>query len=346
MGSSHVTLGRRVRTVPLVFVGFALTTVALPVLAAAALLVDVWRRATGGRPRVAVRLVAMLWVYLAMEMAGILGLLGIWLLAGPPGEARRRRIVDWTYAVQSAWASALFWSLRRLFSLRLDVEGDDVVKPGPVLVLMRHASIVDTLLPSVLVTRAHGVRLRYVLKQQLLFDPCLDIAGGRLPNAFVRRGSGDSEREIARVRALARDLGANEGVLIYPEGTRFTEEGRRHVLEHLARNGGELHRRAQAMTNVLPPRLGGTLALLEGNDQADVVICAHHGLEGLARVKDIWNGDLVGRCIAVCFWRRPRAQLPASRDERVRWLLQEWEQVDAWINRRSRRTSRPAAAVS
>ena len=319
---------------PLVFVGFALTTVALPVLVVAGSLVDVVRRATSGRPAVALRLVAMLWVYLAMEVAGIVGLFGIWLLAGPPGEVRRRRTVDWTYRVQCAWAAALFEALRRLFSLRFEVDGDDAVEPGPVLVLMRHTSIVDTLLPSTLVTRAHGIRLRYVLKKQLLSDPCLDIAGGRLPNAFVQRGSGDSEREVARVRALARELGPQEGVLIYPEGTRFTEEARRRALEHLAPGGGELYRRAQSMANVLPPRLGGSLGLLEGNPEADVVVCAHHGLEGLARVADIWNGDLVGRRIAVYFWRRPREQIPASRDERVQWLLREWERLDAWVTRR------------
>ncbi len=329
MGSSQAA--RRARTVPLVFIGFSLTTVMLPALVVAGVLVDVLRRATGKRPPVVLRLVAMLWAYLAAEVAGILGLFGIWLLAGRPGEARRRRIVDWTYALQCAWAVALFGALRRLFSLRFEVEGDDVVKPGPILVLMRHVSIVDTLLPSALVTRPHRIRLRYVLKRELLSDPCLDIAGGRLPNAFVQRGSGDSEREVARVRALARGLGPEEGVLIYPEGTRFTAEARRRALEHLARDGGELYRRAQAMANVLPPRLGGSLALLEGNAEADVVVCAHHGLEGLARVRDIWNGDLVGRRIAVRFWRRPREQIPASRDERVRWLLQEWEQVDRWV---------------
>jgi 1-acyl-sn-glycerol-3-phosphate acyltransferase len=323
-------LGRRARTVPMIFIGFLAATVALPVLLVAALATDVVRR----RRLVALRLVAMLWVYLAAEALGILALFGIWLAAGPPGETRRRRIVDWTYAVQRAWATVLLRALRRAFSLRVEVEGPETVTPGPVLVLMRHASIVDTLLPAALVTRGHGIRLRYVLKRELLWDPCLDIAGNRLPNAFVGRGAGDPTREIARVRALARDLGPRDGVLIYPEGKRFTVAVRQQVLDRLSERGGDLYERGRRMTNVLPPRLGGTLALLEGAPGVDVVLCAHHGLDGLARIADVWSGDLVGRTIKVRFWRRSREAIPVARHERVDWLLREWELVDHWVGAR------------
>ena len=72
--------------------------------------------------------------------------------------------------------------------------------------LIRHASIVDNLLPAELVARPHGIRLRYVLKRELLADPCLDIAGRRLPNYFVRRGTGEAQ-ELERVRALGHGLG-------------------------------------------------------------------------------------------------------------------------------------------
>ena len=318
---------RRARTVPAIFIGFVVATVALPVLVAAAVAIDLVRR----RRWIALRLLAMLWVYLAAEAAGIVALFVIWVAAGPPGATRRGRLVRWTYAVQSAWTAVLLAALRRTFSLRIDVEGDDVVEPGPVLVLMRHASIVDTLLPAALVTRGHGIRLRYVLKRQLLGDPCLDIAGGRLPNAFVGRDSGDSEAEIARVRALARDLTPRDGVLIYPEGSRFTEDVRRHALERMAERGGPVYERGRQMRNVLPPRLGGSLALVEEAADVDVVFCAHHGLDGLARVADAWSGDLVGRRVAVRFWRRARGEIPAAREDLVAWLLDEWQRVDDWV---------------
>jgi hypothetical protein len=34
--------------------------------------------------------------------------------------------------------------------------------------------------PAILVSRPHGIRLRYVLKSELLADLCLDVAGPRL----------------------------------------------------------------------------------------------------------------------------------------------------------------------
>ena len=152
---------------------------------------------------------------------------------------------------------------------------------------MRHASIVDNLLPALFVAAPHGLRLRYVLKRELLSDPAIDIAGGRLPNCFVRRGADDAEAEIARVRALAAGLGPDEGVLIYPEGTRFTAAKRERAIERQPR--------AAELRNVPPPRPGGTLAVMETG--ADVVICAHHGLDGFASIGDPGAaGSCGGRC--------------------------------------------------
>ena len=70
------------------------------------------------------------------------------------------------------------------------------IPPAPILVVSRHASLIDTLLPGRYVTQPFGIRLRYVLKSELLVDPALDIAGNRLPNVFVDRG-GDTDRELA-----------------------------------------------------------------------------------------------------------------------------------------------------
>ena len=47
-------------------------------------------------------------------------------------------------------------------------------------------------------------------ERELLWDPCLDVVGQRLPNVFVRRGDGDGASEIAAVRAPAADLGVGE----------------------------------------------------------------------------------------------------------------------------------------
>ena len=41
--------------------------------------------------------------------------------------------------------------------------------------LLRHAGIADTIIPRVFYAIPQQVRLRYVLKKELLMDPCLDL---------------------------------------------------------------------------------------------------------------------------------------------------------------------------
>jgi hypothetical protein len=137
----------------------------------------------------------------------------------------------------------------------------------------------------------------------------------------VGRASDDSQREIARVQALARDLSPRDGVLIYPEGTRFSEGKRARVLERLAREGDlKALEYARSLHSLLPPRPGGALALLEAAPHADVVVRAHTGFEGAATLAQIWRGDLLHQTIRVRFQRIPRASIPTGRDAQAQWL--------------------------
>jgi 1-acyl-sn-glycerol-3-phosphate acyltransferase len=191
-------------------------------------------------------------------------------------------------------------------------------------VLMRHASIIDTLLPNVLITRGAGMRLRYVLKKELLADPALDIAGNRLVNHFVDR-DGDSRAEIRAVVALADGMTPSEGVIIYPEGTRFTEARRRRLIE----GGGTTGVRAKNLRYVLPPRPGGATALLGSGH--DVLVVAHTGLEGLATIPDAWSGRIMDSRLRVAAWRHAATRIPDGRAARVEWLYERWREIDAWI---------------
>lgn len=313
---------RRLKTIPATLFAWALTTVLLPVLLAGAVVVDVVRALTRRTHWMAIRLVAFLCVYLTAEVFAILSLALVWLV--PP------RRVAWTYALQGMWVNVLYWAVQAIFGVRLSVEAAEVAGPGPVLVFARHASIVDNLLPYRLVTRPTGIRLRYVLKHELLVDPALDIAGSRLPNHFVRRGSGESAREIAAVGALAEGLGSAEGVLIFPEGTRFAEKKRAAAIASAGRRNPEVREIAEGYRSVLPPRLGGPLALLAASD-ADVVVLAHRGLDGFATVADIWAGGIVGTRVAVRLTRIRRAEIPAERSDQAVWLHRVWAEVDDWV---------------
>ncbi|MGE5281835.1 MAG: lysophospholipid acyltransferase family protein [Chloroflexota bacterium] len=322
------TVRRRLRTIPPLVLGLPLVTVLMPVLLVAGPATDGVRRVASGTPPTATRLALFLWAYLAAEVGGLLALAALW--AASLGGRRDAWLREATWRLQQRWAGALFGAARALFGIRVELSGEEAIAPGPVIVLFRHASIVDTLLPANLIARPHGIRLRYVLKRELLADPCLDVAGRRLPNYFVRRGTGEA-REVERVRALAAGLGAEDGVLIYPEGTRFTPQRRERAIARIAERDPGLAARARRLRHLLPPRLGGVGALLEGAPGADVLVVAHHGLEGLRSLAEIWRGGLVGIAVRVRVTRIARAEVPADPAARADWLYGVWQGIDEWI---------------
>ncbi|HUI26070.1 MAG TPA: lysophospholipid acyltransferase family protein [Candidatus Kryptonia bacterium] len=319
------TWGRRALTIPLYTLLNILVVGTLPLLLLIAAAFDVCRK----RGLVVVRCVAFLALYLCCETIGILASAMLWL-----GVRGRERSLQRHYALQQWWAGALLGGAQRIFGMRIEVEGAEVAARGPMLLFSRHASLGDSLLPSVFIARRYSIRLRYVLKRELLWDPCLDIVGHRLPNYFVQRGSGESARGIAAIQALAEDLRTCDGVLIFPEGTRFTPAKRARLLQRLQTDADPtLLERAQALMHVLPPRLGGPLGLLERNQNADAVFCAHVGFEGSGSARELLSGALVGAVIRVGFWRVPFAQIPAGRAAQADWLFEQWRRVDDWIGR-------------
>ena len=315
---------RRLVTVPGVVLALALATATLPALLTLAFLVDlVLRRGSF----TSVRLVLFLEAFLAIEVLGIAALAGVWLAT--PGDPRRRAAI--TGPVQNLYTAALLETTRALFALRFEVEGDHVAaEPGPVLVFIRHSSIADVLLPGVFLARRHGLRLRYVLKRELLVLPCLDIAGHFLPNHFVARDGADSAGEVAALGRLAEGLGDRDGVLIYPEGTRFSAGKRRRILDRLAEDP-EARRRAARLNHLLPLRAGGSLALLDAAPGCDLLFFGHAGFEGLATLRDIWAGAMVGRTIRLKLWRARAAEIPHGRAARLTWLEGRWQSLDDWL---------------
>jgi 1-acyl-sn-glycerol-3-phosphate acyltransferase len=304
---------------------FALLTLLAPLILVGAVLVDAVRGVLRGTPWMTVRLAVLIWWFLLQELRGLLGVLGVWLLAGGPlardSPARRRRV----YRLQVRWAADSFAAVRRLWRLRIDVAGDELIAPGPVIVLYRHASVIDNALPAVLLSRAHGLDLRYVLKDDMAQFPTLDIAARWVPTCFVRRGSDDPAREIAKVRTLAEGLrGERDGVLIFPEGTRFTAAKLAELKARGVRGAAQLH-------EVLPPRPGGPVALLEAAPHAAVLICGHTGLEGFHDLPSLWGGDLVGARVHVRIWRHEPESLPQGREALTGWLEDRWRELDAWV---------------
>jgi 1-acyl-sn-glycerol-3-phosphate acyltransferase len=213
--------------------------------------------------------------------------------------------------------------VRFLFSIRIEFdEGSARLSEGPYVVMMRHASMVDTLLPAALIAGPHRMHLRYVLKAELLADPCLDVAGNRLPNVFVRRGRRGAD--IPAVAALADDLGREDAILIYPEGTRFTPD----KLTRLQASANQrLAKVAGRLSHTLPPRPGGAAALAQAGH--DVVFLVHRGLEGLAGVRDILGGALIGARVKAEAWRVVAVDVDLEFVDE--WLVDQWQRVDQWV---------------
>jgi 1-acyl-sn-glycerol-3-phosphate acyltransferase len=297
-----------------------LLTALAPVWIPVAFVVGVVRRCSF----VILRLLMFAWVYLSIEMIGLVAAAGIYLITR--GNIERRH--DLFFRLQCWWGCSLFQWICRFLSLSTSIEGDDQILPGPVLVFVRHASLIDTALPVVFLSRAKGLRLRYVFKRELLVDPCIDIAGHESPNYFIDRG-GSAQEELAGVRKLADKLG-DEGVLLYPEGTRFTERKKRIALERLGKTHPELVTLAESFKRTLPPKAGGALTLLDAAPHADVLIVAHRGLEGLAEVTDLLSGAVVGKEVEIRIWRINAADIPRG-EARRRWLFDWWKRVDDFV---------------
>ncbi len=332
---------RRARGIAVELGGFVALTALAPLVLALAAAVDLARWLVTRTPWTTTRIALLAWWFLLGELRGLAAVARAWALTGGPfgrGSARRRRMV---YELRIRWARHHLRGVRRLFGLTIDVDGLEQAGPGPALLFLRHASLIDNLLPDALAGHAHGLGLRFVVKRELQASPAIDIGGRWIPTVFVRRGAADTAGDVARVRQIGEAIGPAEVVAIYPEGTRHTPAKLARAQAVLAERQPELAALAAGLRHVMPPRLGGPLALLDAARGADVVICAHTGFDGLATVRDVWAGGLVGRRIRVSFRRLPAATIPAGREERVRWLYERWHEVDAWVG--EHRTDQPGA---
>jgi 1-acyl-sn-glycerol-3-phosphate acyltransferase len=310
---------RRATTILLYALGWLALTATWPIWLGVSFLVGLVRRCHF----IILRLLVFGWFYLGCELVA-LALIGATFLL-KRGNARDETL----YVLQAGWATVNLRVAAWLLRLTFHVENAAAATPGPSILLIRHASILDTLLPCAFVQRPTGYRVRYVLKQELLFDPCIDIVGNALPNYFVDR-TGDTAAELRGIRALVSDLGT-DGVLIFPEGTRFSLAKRSRALESLRKRGFAWMDKAESMTRVLPPKPGGVLTLLSTLPGVDCVFFAHAGLERFAKIENLLDGSVVGSNVRAKLWRVPRGEVPASEGDRLQWLFAQWGNVDDFV---------------
>jgi 1-acyl-sn-glycerol-3-phosphate acyltransferase len=260
-----------------------------------------------------------------IELGGVVRAFGTWVVGRGSDPATQYRLMAW-------WASALMRALRLTIGIAPRLDGADALAGGNVVVLSRHASLADSLLSAWAIRSRCDVWPRYVLKRELLFDPCLDIVGLRVPNHFLDRAAADGDAEVARLRALAATIGPGTAAVIFTEGTRANPDKRARALAKIAERDPARAARLSGLRRLLPPRPGGSRALVEGAPDADVVLAWHTGFDGL----DSFGGMIAKlakplppvRFVAV---RVPRIEVPIG-DGFDAWLDDRWLEMDAAVD--------------
>ena len=316
---------RRALTVPVVAAGSAALGLTAGAWAPVAAALDL---ASSGTRLPRLRLLTFAWAWTTLETVGVGASGALWLVG-------KRDDRDAHYALQRWWAARLVDSLGVLANLQIDVSGLDALAPGPIVICARHSSIADSLLPAWLLGRI-GMRPRYVLKDDLLIDPCLDIVGSRLPNHFVDRVPDDNAAELAQLEALARSMGRSDSAVIFPEGMVVTESRRLRAMERIADRDPSRAQRVAALRLMAPVRAGGTAALLRGSPDADLVFVTHLGLDSLRRVGDATRQVPLGEPLRVFVRRVPRREVPTGSGFPA-WLDEQWEIEDRELSIRAER---------
>jgi 1-acyl-sn-glycerol-3-phosphate acyltransferase len=314
---------RRLISMPGLILGAVILTVAIPAWLPLVLVIDAcrlkWRF-----PLARLLSFAVCWAWL--ETTGVICSALLWVT----GQSKN---LPKHYALQRWWADRLLQALKATCGFSVEVENIDALQPGPVLLFARHASLADSLVSAYVVTTLAQMNPRYVLKRELLSDPCLDVVGQRLPNHFLDRHATDSTPELEALEALVKNIDSSTVGIIFPEGTRANQKKRDRALEKIAVIDPARADRLHEMRHLLPPRPAGAAAMLRGCPSADVVFAWHVGFEGL----DTFGGILraiSSRMQPIRFHLRrvERSLIPHNSlidtNELTKWLDGEWMRMD------------------
>lgn len=234
------------------------------------------------------------------------------------------------------------WSIRTLASagdrwlgIRIDGKATVLVESGsgPLIVLCRHTSVLDSSLPSLLFGLDTPWRVRSIVTDDALNDPGFDLIYPSLGTVFIDRDEGASARRV--IHGFRRHDGPDDVVTIYPEGRIFSAAGRDRSLERLGERDPLRSARLAGLRHLLPPRPGGVLSLLDALPNADVVVIGHIGFESVPSMRAMLDVAPVDRTVTVTATRIARADIPETDPERTVWLDQLWLDLDQWVETRT-----------
>ncbi len=255
-------------------------------------------------------------------------------LVVPPLAPAAHRALDAIY--RAAVRIDDYW-LRRVMGLRWTCPALDLDPRRSWLVVSNHVSWADIfLIQSLLVSQ--GLVVKFLTKRELLALPVVGLILWAFEFPLLRRTSrrGQSEEERKRLdfealREACRSARENPVALVcFAEGTRATAARRARL--------DTPHR------HLLPPRVGGFGALCDGlgDALAGVVDCTLVYGNG-SREITFWE-FLAGGSMELGLYaeRIAPGEIPASREERARWLEARWAIKDERIARSLASNARPA----
>lgn len=316
---------RRLITIPRTFISLILAIAVLPLILVVGAVYDL---ATRRFELPTVRLALLGVVYLIHEVVGIVGAFTL-LLRGsfrvPRDHERLRKRQGWLMASLLSWA-------RRLLAVDLDLPNLADTPQGNTIVLSRHASMVDAVLPGHIFLSQPNRSVHYVIKNELLNSPIFDIYGLALENHFVARSSDKTNQDVDAIERLAANARPSSALVIFPEGTYASKKNRERIAASLKRKGETVALAlAEELSTLLPPKPAGTLALLRHQPDATVLIVGHVGLEGVTEFSGLRTHLPSRQPIKVRWWEHAVADLPADDEGRVAWLQDQWKRLDSWV---------------
>ena len=144
-------------------------------------------------------------------------LYGLMAVMGLLGAPLALWSVDGAYAVVKANCRTVFWLLRVICGLKVEIRGE--VPVGEVLVAAKHQSFLDIMMIALALPRA-----KFIMKKELKWAPVLGLYALRIGSTPVARG----ERSKAMKDMVEHAGRATEPrqLVIYPQGTRVAPGAR------------------------------------------------------------------------------------------------------------------------
>ena len=356
---------RRTISIPVLLFFAVLTFALVPVIG---VLTAPFALRPGGRGR-AFRFSVFLAVYLASEISGLASCVVLWGRAGfraPKGPAtsqssqKSQAYQEANFRLLARLLNRLYAAAGKLYGLQIQlpetvgpsrsgVPKVPELPPGPLIILSRHGGPGDSFLLIHALLVHGGRRPRIVLKDTLVLDPLIDVVLHRVPHCFIDPnpdgGHAEDEQDqdkhaenergekaAAEIGRLAAGMGPADALVVFPEGGNFTPGRRIRAITKLRSRGlRDSANRARRLHHVLPPRPAGVFAAIDAAPDASVVFVAHTGLDHMESVAGVWHSVPLTKPVEATWWTIPASRIPVDREARLRWLQDNWAEVDAWI---------------